>query len=89
VSISNGGTTVLSSQAIATVKSWIGAITDIGLVLLALTIVATVLGGNAMPLFGGVQGNLVSLVKDRGSDGLVGLIVLGVIGWLFSHRSVS
>ena len=80
---------MLSSQAIATVKSWIGAITDIGLVLLALTIVATVLGGNAMPLFGGVQGNLVSLVKDRGSDGLVGLIVLGVIGWLFSHRSVS
>jgi hypothetical protein len=29
------------------------------------------------------------LVKDLGSNGLVGLIVLGVIVWLFSHRSVS
>ena len=58
--------------------------------LLALTIVATVsVGGNAMPFFGGALGNLVSSVKDLGSNGLVGLIVLGVIGWLFSHRSVS
>jgi hypothetical protein len=79
-----------SSQAVATVKSWIGAITDIGLMLLALAIVATVLvGGNALPFFGGVVGNLVALVKDLGSNGLVGLIVLGVIVWLFSHRSVS
>jgi len=34
-----------SSEAVATVKSWIGAITDIGLMLLALAIVATVLVG--------------------------------------------
>ena len=79
-----------SSEAVATVKSWIGAITDIGLMLLALAIVATVLvGGNALAFFGGVVGNLVALVKDLGSNGLVGLIVLGVIVWLFSHRSVS
>ena len=75
--------------AITTVKTWIGAITDIGLMLLGLAIVASVLVGNQLPFFGGVIANLVDLVKSLGGNGLVGLIVLGIIMWLFSHRSVS
>lgn len=76
------------SEAVGAVKQWIGAITDLGLMLLALAIVATVLvGGNALPFFGGVVGNMTALVKDLGSNGLVGLIVLGLIIWLFSGRS--
>ena len=75
--------------AVTTVKTWIGAITDIGLMLLGLAIVAPVLVGNQLPFFGGVIANLVDLVKSLGSNGLVGLIVLGIILWIFSHRSVS
>lgn len=75
--------------AITNVKAWIGAITDIGLMLLALAIVATVLVGGTLPFFGGVVGNLMALVKDLGSNGLVGLIVLGIILWLFSKRSAA
>ena len=75
--------------AVTTVKTWIGAITDIGLMLLGLAIVASVLVGNQLPFFGGVVTNLVELVKSLGGNGLVGLIVLGIIMWLFSHRSVS
>jgi hypothetical protein len=75
--------------AITTAKTWIGAITDIGLMLLGLAIVASVLVGNQLPFFGGVVTNLVELVKSLGGNGLVGLIVLGIIMWLFSHRSVS
>ena len=75
--------------AVTTVKTWIGAITDIGLMLLGLAIVASVLVGNQLPFFGGVVANLVDLVKSLGSNGLVGLIVLGIIMWIFSHRSVS
>lgn len=72
-----------------TVKGWIGALTDIGLMLLALGIVAAVLAGPNVPFLGGVVTNLVALIKDLGSNGLVGLIALGIILWLFSGRRVA
>jgi len=71
------------------VKAWIGAITDVGLMLLALAIVASLLVGNNLPFFGTVVGNIVGLIKDLGANGLVGLIALGVILWLFSKRAVA
>ena len=71
------------------VKSLIAALTEIGLMLLALAIVAALLVGSNLPFFGGVIGNIMALVKDLGSNGLVGLIVLGFILWLFSKRSLS
>lgn len=71
------------------VKGWIGALTDIGLMLLALGIVAALLAGPNVPFLGGVVGNLVTLIKELGSNGLVGLIALGVILWLFSNRRVA
>ena len=74
-------------DAIAKIKMWIGAITDIGLMLLALAIVASLLVGGNLPFFGGVVSNITSLVKDLGASGLVGLITLGVIFWLFAKRS--
>lgn len=76
-------------DAITKIKAWIGAITDIGLMLLALAIVATLLVGGTLPFFGGVVGNIVGLIRDLGSQGLVGLIALGVIIWLFAKRSLS
>jgi ABC-type enterochelin transport system permease subunit len=72
---------------IKTIKSWIGGIIDIGLMLLALAIVAALLVGGTLPFFGGVVGNITGLVKDLGANGLVGLITLGVIFWLFANRS--
>lgn len=71
------------------IKMWIGGITEIGLMLLALAIVAALLVGGQLPFFGGVVGNIIGLVSQLGSNGLVGLIVLGIIMWLFSHRSVA
>ena len=74
-------------DAIAQIKTWIGAVIDIGLMLLALAIVASLLVGGSLPFFGGVVSNIISLVKDLGANGLVGLIALGVILWLFAKRS--
>jgi hypothetical protein len=71
------------------VKNWIGALTDIGLMLLALAIVATLLVGSNLPFFGGVVGNIVGVVKDLGANGLVGLIAVGIILWLFSGRKLA
>ena len=77
-------------NAIQTMKSWIGALTDLGLMLLGLGIVCALLvGGANIPFFGNVSANIMAFVKDLGSNGLVGLIALGIILWLFSHRTVS
>ena len=60
---------------------------EIGLVLIALAIVLSILVGGTLPFFGSVVDNLTGLVGKLGQSGLVGLIVLGVIIWLFSSRS--
>jgi hypothetical protein len=72
-----------------TIKGWIGALTEIGLMLIALAIVAALLVGANVPFFSGVVGNLTNLVKELGANGLVGLIVLGFIIWLFSKRQMA
>jgi hypothetical protein len=72
-----------------TMKGWIGALTEIGLMLIALAIVAALLVGANLPFFSGVVGNLTNLVKELGANGLVGLIVLGFIMWLFSKRQMA
>ena len=74
-------------DVIKTVKAWIAAIIDIGLMLIALAIVVSVLVGGQLPFFGGVVGNIATLIKDLGGNGLVGLITLGIIIWLFSKSA--
>jgi ABC-type enterochelin transport system permease subunit len=76
-------------DALSHIKAWIGGLTEIGLMLLALAIVAALLIGGTLPFFGSVVTNMVGLVKELGNNGLVGLIALGVILWLFSKRSVT
>jgi len=71
------------------IKEWIGSLTEIGLMLLALTIVAALLVGANLPFFGNVTGNIMGLVKSLGDGGLVGLITLGIILWLFAGRKVA
>jgi hypothetical protein len=76
-------------KAIDTMKSWVGALTELGLMLLALAIVLAILVGSNLPFFSGVTANIMNWVKDLGSNGLVGLISLGIIVWLFSNRRLS
>ena len=53
------------------------------------TIVAALLVGANLPFFGNVVGNIIGFIKDLGANGLVGLLALGFIFWLFSHREVA
>ncbi len=76
-------------DALQRVKNWIGALTDIGLMLLALAIVAALLVGANLPFFGNVVANIMALVKSLGDGGLVGLIAVGIIIWLFSARKMT
>ncbi len=61
----------------------IKALTGLGLSLLALGIVVGLLSGGNMPFVGNIAGNIVSLVNQLGNAGVVGLIAVGVILWLF------
>jgi hypothetical protein len=76
-------------NGLQTVKTWVGALTDIGLMLLALAIVAALLFGQNLLFVANPIGNIVGMVSDLGKAGLAGLIALGVILWLFSNRTVS
>jgi hypothetical protein len=76
-------------DALGRIKGWIGSLTEIGLMLLALAIVAALLVGTNLPFFGNVPGNIAALVKSLGDAGLVGLITVGIILWLFSGRKVA
>ncbi|MDP2619760.1 MAG: hypothetical protein Q8P46_06230 [Hyphomicrobiales bacterium] len=63
----------------------IGQLIEIGIALLALAIVLSLLIGGTLPFFGSVVDNLMALVGSLGGNGLVGLIVLGIILWLFGR----
>ncbi len=76
-------------KGIETVKGWVAELTELGLMLIALAIVLAVLIGSNLPFFGTVTANIMAWVKDLGSNGLVGLITLGIIFWLFSNRKLA
>ena len=76
-------------NGLSTLKSWIGALTEVALMLLALGITLALLAGPQVPFLGNVVGNIVNLVGELGSKGIVGLIALGIIVWLFSKRDIG
>ena len=68
------------------VKKWLGEITEIALLLVALGIVVEILFGQAVPFFGGIVTNLTGLLNSLGENGLVGLIALAIILFLFYRK---
>ena len=61
----------------------IKALTSLGLSLLALGIVVGLLSGGSIPFVGDIAINITGLVERLGEAGVVGLIAVGVILWLF------
>lgn len=68
------------------IKKWIGEITEISLLLIALGVSVQILFGNEVPVFSGIVTNLTGLISTLGENGLVGLIALSVILFLFQKR---
>jgi len=67
-------------------KRWLGEITEISLLLIALGIAIEILFGKAVPFFGGIVANLTGLLNTLGENGLVGLIAFGIILFLFYRK---
>ena len=71
---------------VTTIKSWIGGLSSIALSLVGLSIILQVLfAGNVVFVPMDVIGNIQGLVTSLGSSGLVGLITVGVIYWIFKN----
>jgi hypothetical protein len=72
------------------VKSWIGQLVEVGLLLVALGIVLELLfgtAGNTLFFVGNIVTNLINLINQLGQNGLVGLIALSIILWLFMKKT--
>lgn len=70
------------------VRGFLRTATELGLLLVALAVVLQILFGTAVPFVGGdVVGNITGLIASLGQQGLVGLIALLVIVYLFQRRS--
>ena len=67
------------------ISGWIKSITEIGLGLIALGVVLQILFGAAVPFIGlDVTGSVVGLVKQLGSEGLVGLVAIWVLWGIYT-----
>ena len=69
------------------VKRFLVQVTEMGLLLIALAVVAGILFGSGLPFVGNVVANLLTLIRSLGESGLVGLIAVGIILWLLSRRA--
>ena len=69
-------------------KGLVNRITEIGLAVIALGLVFEILFGRSVPFIGGqITDNLTTRIQSLGDNGLVGLIALAIILWLFQKRS--
>ena len=74
---------------VSTVQKWVGKIADLGVSLLALTIVAELLGLGAVPFMpNGVSviDNVSGVVESLGSSGLVGLLAVWVLWMIWKNK---
>ena len=77
-------------NALNVAKRWIGALTEVGLMLIAFAIVVGLLSPGNVPFIGtDVVSNITALVADLGDGGIVGLVALAIICWLLNKRSIS
>ncbi len=69
-------------------KRWLGEITEIALLLVALGVAFEILFGPGFFGTPGIVANLTTLIASLGlgENGFVGLIALGIIVWLFYRK---
>ena len=70
-----------------TVKSWLRQIAEAGLMLIAAAVVLEIIFGSGIPFLGvSILGNITALSSQLGEQGLVGIISLAIIIWLYNRR---
>jgi|TARA_S200000501_G_scaffold364388_1_gene396516 hypothetical protein len=66
---------------------WIRSLTELGLAVIALGVVLQIIFGAAVPFLGiDVVAAVISLVKQLGAEGLVGLVSVWVLWGIYSKK---
>ena len=66
---------------------FLGHVVDMGVKLLAVGVILQIIFGAAVPFIGlDILGNVLKFVTALGSQGLVGLVALGVLFWAFDRK---
>ena len=74
---------------IKSVKGWVKDITEVGVLLIALSVVLALLLGDNVPFLSGaadVVNNITAMISNLSEQGMVGLIALGVILYIFNRK---
>ena len=62
-------------------------ITEVGLLLIAAAVVLEIIFGSTVPYIGiGILDNIIAITAKLGQDGLIGIIAIGIILWLFLRK---
>ena len=70
-----------------TVKNWLRQIAEVGPMLIAAAVVLEIIFGAGIPFLGvSILGNITALSSQLGEQGLVGIIALAIIIWLYNRR---
>ena len=72
---------------IDTVKSWLRQIAEVGLLVIAAAVVLEVIFGSPVDFIGlSILDNITALTRELGEQGLVGIISIAIIIWLYLLR---
>ena len=70
-----------------TVKSWLRQIAEVGLLVIAAAVVLEVIFGRPVDFIGlSILDNITALTRELGEQGLVGIISIAIIIWLYLRR---
>ena len=70
-----------------TVKSWLRQIAEVGLLVIAAAVVLEIIFGSPVEFVGlSILDNITALTRELGQQGLVGIISIAIIVWLYLRR---
>ena len=70
-----------------TVKSWLRQIAEVGLLVIAAAVVLEIIFGSPVQFVGlSILDNITALTRELGEQGLVGIISIAIIIWLYLRR---
>ena len=75
------------NKGFALADAFLTSVLDLGVKLLAVGVILQIVFGAAVPFMGlDILANVIKFVTALGSQGLVGLVAIGVLGWAFNRK---
>ena len=70
-----------------TVKNWLRQVSEVGLLIIAAAVVLEIIFGSPVDFVGlSILDNITALTRELGEQGLVGIISIAIIIWLYLRR---